>query len=601
MPTVAELQTDAQTYADEVGATMEGMINDIVALADVTVNEPPELTWAGHSFFDPITGHVETLLANFPQSLSLTDPNATLPGMGDVADIDPPAEIDVPEFTDPAPEISLPETPSLDIPDTPEQPGVDAVSLPEAPSYELPTLGNLAEATIPSPPSLDIPSFSATAPDTTLTAPTNTFAFAETPYASTLLSSIDETLLADITTGGYGIFTDDETQLVERSVEREREEGARAIDQAAVDFASRRFDLPPGALLETQMRARHAVLEAANTHNREVLLKRYDKFTEARQFALQHGISLQNIQMTYHGAMMERGLNAARYTAEAAISYFNAQVEAVKIRQAQYEVEARVYETRIRAEGVKLEQYRTQLEGQRLVGEINRVKIEAFRARSDAVRTLLDIYTTRMKGAEIHMNIERSKIEAYRARVDAFVAAVKAQEAKFSAFESGVRGQEARVKVFESQARAYSARLDGTKAKAEIERSKILAQAERAKAQIAKFEAEILGYKTDLEGQLAIQNLGAAEHRSNAELAAAKARAMESMVRAAIANFEANKDDFLGAMRHNLDKARLLFDIDNSNRSWSGDARAKGASLYAPLAAAALSAINTLGVLSSEG
>jgi hypothetical protein len=601
MPTVAELQTDAQTYADEVGTTMENMINDIVALADVQVNQPPELRWGGHSFFDPITSRVETLLENFPEELDLEDPDATLPDMGEVADIDAPAEIDVPEFTDAAPSIDLPSTPALIIPDTPQQPNVEAVSLPEAPSYELPTLGELATVTIPAPPNVEIPLFSGTAPDTTLTAPTNTFAFAETPYASTLLDSIDEALLQDITEGGYGIFTSDETQLVERSTEREREEGARTIDQAAVDFASRRFDLPPGALLETQQRARQAVMEAANTHSREVLLKRYDKFTEARQFALQNGISLQNIKMTYHGAMMERGLNAARYTAEAAIAYFNAQVEAVKIRQAQYEAEARVYETLIRAEGVKLEQYRTQLESQRLVGEINRVTIDAFRARSDAVRTLLDIYATRMKGAEIQMNIERGKIEAYRARVEAFVASVKAQEAKFSAFEAGVRGQEARVKVFESQARAYSAQLDGTKAKAEIERSKILAQAERAKAQIAKFEAEILGYKTDLEGQLGIQNLRATETHTNAELATAKARAVDAIVRAAIANFEANKDDFLGVMRHNLDKARLLFDIDNSNRMWSGDARAKGASLYAPLAAAALSAINTLGVLSSEG
>lgn len=594
--TVTELQDDAQTYAAELGKTMDTLVAELKGFRDSSINSH-DVSWAGHTFLDSISERLEDLIVAEPEELDLDEPNAAEPADPSISDVVQPEDIPLPEFTDVPPVLAIPVVPTTTDPTEPATPSEPTTpSLPEAPAYQLPALPSLSEISIPDAPAFNLPHFTASSPDLTLTAPTNNFAFAETPYASNLLDTIDAKLLSDLENGGYGIETADELMLIDRARERENETGERAMDEATQEFAAKRYDLPPGALLETMQRGREAIAAATNTLSREIALKRYDQLVTARQFALQQGVAVENLRMTFHGAMMERMLNAARYTADAAIAYFNAQIEAAKLQQANYESQARVFESLVRAEVEKLNIWRTQLEAQRLKGDIDRLKIEQYRVEVEAVRAAYDLYNTRLRGVELVQSVERLKIERYRGAIEAYTARIRANEVRFQQYEAQIRGEATRAQLFETQVRAFDARVRTVESRVQMQRLKLTSQIETNRSNLELYTGRINAYRTKLEGQVGIRRLRVDNQTQKWRGYEARARAFESGGRLAIENYRSNTEDFLGVMRHNLDKAKYLLTVDETNRNWKGDVTSKILSFYSPLVSAALSSVNTLGV-----
>jgi hypothetical protein len=600
MATVDQLQDDAQTYADAVGTKIDALVNGLTSLSAIEL-QPESVAWAGYVGYDGISAAIHDFIAQKPVDVTITDPSAVAPVLPAIQTITQPADIAVPEFSNAAPLVTIPAAPAFTPPTEPGgAPTLNDPTIPTAPDYTLPAVPTFQTLLVPAAPAVLLPTFSAIAPSTALSAPTNTFAFAETPYASDLLDSLGDKLLSDLEAGGYGIDTADEAQLLDRAMERESETASRAIDEAARTYAARRFDLPPGALLETIAGANQAYQEQANTLSREIALKRYDQLVAARQFAIQQGVALENLRMTFHGAMMERFLNAARYTADAAVAYFNAQVEAAKLQQAQYETAARVYEILVRGKVEELNVYRAQLEAEKMKGDIDRIKIEQYRAQVDAVKTVAEIFNLRLHAAEIQQGMSRLKLEAYRTEIEAYVAKIHGKEIQLRAYEAQIRGEEAKARVFETQARAYDSTVRGKEVAANIARLKVTSQTETARTQIETFNAQVLQYRTLFDGQLGTARLRLDKFGRDYDGYAARAQAVVAMARLAQDAYNGNKEDFLGVLRHNLEKARYLFTLNESNRNWKGDVAAKALSFYTPLASAALSAINTLGVQTSE-
>jgi hypothetical protein len=597
MATIDQLQEDAQTYASQLGTKIDTLIDTLTGLASISIT-PQDVSWAGSTFFDPVTSQLQSLIATTPTLATITEPTPTEPTFPTVASITLPTDIVVPDFNTSPPSVNIPSAPDFTPPTEPGGvPTIQQVSIPTAPSYDLPAVPTFQTLIAPTAPNVQIPTFTALAPDTsTVLAPTNTFAFAETPYLSDLLDTLGEKLLSDLEGGGYGIETVDELMLLDRATERETETASRAIDEASRTYAARRFDLPPGALLETIQRTTEAYQAASNTLSREIALKRYDQLVAARQFAITNGVQLENIKMTFHGAMMERFLNAARYTAEAAVAYFNAQLEKVKTDQAVYETQARVFEILVRSKVEELNVYRAQLEAERLKGELDRIKIEQYKAQIDGVRAAAEIFNLRMRSAEIQQGIERLKLEAYRSEIDAYVAKIHGSEIKLRAYEAQIRGEEAKGRVFETQARAYDSQVRGKEAAANIARLKVESQVQAAHGQIEVYNGQLTAYKTKYDAGMGIQKLRLDKFRSEYDGYAARANALQAMARVSIEAYNASKEDFLGVLRHNLEKAQYLFRVAESNRNWQGDVISKSVSFYAPLATAALSSINTLGV-----
>lgn len=139
-------------------------------------------------------------------------------------------------------------------------------------------LDNIA-GTFPTPPTFVIPDFQVPAiPDVSFTA---------IEHDITTLEQARSELLSDLTSGGFGIDVNDETQLLDRTRDRTASEADTAIDEAGRVFANRRFSEPPGTLYgameQTLEGKRGEISEAA----REIYVQRAQQFFNARQFAIQ--------------------------------------------------------------------------------------------------------------------------------------------------------------------------------------------------------------------------------------------------------------------------------------------------------------------------
>lgn len=593
MTDVAQIISDQQTYADKIAKTVTDLINQLLSLRDNTITLP-SLTYAGHYFYDGVSQIAADLRNLAPSAPSVDAPEVAPPAAPSVTFSAVPS-VTVPDFTNTPPLIDIPGRPALTLPDAPSgAPIFTAPSLPENPSYTLPTAPTLSSITIPDAPNVQLPSFYALPPDLTFAPPSNTFSWAEVEYKSALLDATKAKLLDDLENGGYGIDTDDELQLFDRATEREQAQAVQTLDEVTRVHATRGFTLPPGALAEAMLEANATLHRAANALNREITLKRADLFVENRRFALQQSTNVEQILLGYHGSKMERLLNAAKYTAEAAIHFFNVQLDMAKVKQEQYRIEASVFEILMRAKHEELEIWRTQLEAARVRGEIDRLQVENYRALLQGVETIANIFRTRMEGARISADIERLKLDAYRASIEAYVATIKGQETGLQVFEAAIRGEEAKARVFETQARAYSAVVDGKKAQSEVIAASVRAETERAHAQIALYNGQLEQYKTQFGGALDVQKIIMQGFDGDVRAYQARATALEAIGRLSILNFKSNSDDFFSALTYNLDKAKFdlaKFQDDRKNRI---DLTKQGADFYANQAIAALNAINAI-------
>lgn len=130
---------------------------------------------------------------------------------------------------------------------------------------------NQISVNLPLPPNIDVPNIQAIT-------------------LSNLWNDIYEKLNDDITNGGYGIDTEDESALYERAKERERLEYMAQVEEADEEFAASGYKLPPGALLKIRQRAKDTYHGKLATLNREIMSKKADLYVQCRQFALEKGV-----------------------------------------------------------------------------------------------------------------------------------------------------------------------------------------------------------------------------------------------------------------------------------------------------------------------
>lgn len=139
-------------------------------------------------------------------------------------------------------------------------------------------LDNIA-GQFPAVPAVIVPDFNVPAvPDISFTAITHDI---------TTLEQARADLLSDLVDGGYGIDTDDESRLLDRTRDRAAAEANAATAEADRVFQSRRFPTPPGTLYGALERVQQGQAEAVQAANRDIYVQRAQQFVQARQFAIQ--------------------------------------------------------------------------------------------------------------------------------------------------------------------------------------------------------------------------------------------------------------------------------------------------------------------------
>ena len=399
--------------------------------------------------------------------------------------------------------ITVPAAPTMMSITAPQRPAINTdVQIPNQPVVTMPVMGVLAPIVIPPFTFPELLDFTGTAPDMGgITVPSPFINWAEPQYKSEMLPELLVSIKA-MMAGGTGLPPAVEDALFSRARERDSAETARAVQEAVDTWAARGFSMPPGMLAKQVNVAREQGRLKAAELNRDVMVEAAKWEIENIRFAVQQGMALEQVLSNIFENMAKRMFEAAKFQAEAQINVFNAQISLFNAQSASFKTLADVYRTKLDGALGKLTAYKTAVEAQQAVGQVNQQTVEVYKAQVSAVLSNVEVFKAQMQGAQVQAETIKAQFDAYRADVQAYAEQVGAEKLKFDAFESQVKGEQARAGVFETQSRAYASTVQAIASKAEVKIKGGQLKLEAARVKVAEFAANLDAQKMVVDAKL---------------------------------------------------------------------------------------------------
>jgi len=486
-------------------------IDFVTGLATQAVNDTKEYIEELNDIIDSLT--------DFPTVEDL-DPISLAP----VEDFDPPEKPDLPELEKEFPPLPhfppLEDYHNIDISDKPDYTAGDAPDVspvsppteltatapedidvetdftyPTEPTTSIPSVPTLEDLDLPTVPTITIETWSESLPSTaSLVPPSLTFQFNEDAYSSTLLTDVSDRLIAQLI-GGTGLPTDVEQSIWDRARNREDAIYNRTKDQILVENTSRGFSLPQGSLAAKLQEASQEVQDKIGGLSRDIAIKQAELEQENMKQAVANTISLEQVNMNYNTQVVNRLLDSRKFLQTSLIDLFKANVNKVQVELDAYKAYSVGFEIRLKAALTDLEIYKGELEGQKLVGEINQQSIQVYLGQLEGVKTETDIYKTKVDAISARIQSESLKIQNFKAQVDAFSSQVNAKNSEYGLFESQLKAAMQPLDVYNSKVGAYAERIKAYAAEADAENSIL-------QGDIATNQMILDGYKSQLDGTL---------------------------------------------------------------------------------------------------
>lgn len=596
--TVTSKINDLDTLGSKYSSLLQKSLVDIsgIRVADVEaplrlqppVSSPPPVTLGPIPNYNP----PPLALPAMPGGFSIDD---LLSGL-DVGDMDamPDAPVAIP--------INIPEAPNMAAIQAPERPAIDTtVEMPAAPDIVMPDMEALEQINIPDFVFPDLPTFDATPPDASTIAIPNVFInWSEPVYASEVLDDLTakvKTMMA----GGTGLPAAVEDALFSRARERDSAETIRAVQDAVDTWAGRNFSMPPGMLVKATDVAREQGRLKAAELNRDILIEAAKWEIESIRFAVEQGMALEQLTQNLYNNMANRLFEVAKFQAEAQIRVFDAQISLFNAQNEAFKTLGDVYRVKLDGAIAKLTAYKTAIEGQVALGQINQQRVDVFKAKLDAVQSNVEVYKAMMQGAQVRADAIKTQFDAYKADVQAFAEQINAEKVKFDAYESRIKGEQAKAGVYDSQARAYASTIQGLASKADVKVKGAQLKMEAARVKVSKFLADVDAYKAQLQANLGevqyvttafTAQVDAWKSQASANVADAEmqSRFADMNTRTAIAYSEMQMSEYTAKMTNAVQQAQIALDA------------AKALGQYtAQLAAGAMSAAHVSASISGSG
>lgn len=591
---LAILNNTAGQYRGELSAALAQIAAvQVKDVADLPAFLPPDLPVPENPLADIPQYQPESLqLGAEPEDINI---DGLLEGL-DVSDLEgiPDAPVAIP--------VTIPESPAMAAVSAPERPSVDTnIAIPDAPAIDVPSMDALEQIHIPEFSFPELPTFDAAPPSTAaLTVPNAFINWQPTQYESEMLDDLSAQVKA-MMAGGTGLPPAVEDALFSRARERDSAETTRAVQEATDTWAARGFSMPPGMLAKQVDVIREQGRLRAAEMNRDIMTQAAQWEIENLRFAVQQGMALEQLTQNLFENLAKRLFEAARFQAEAEISVFNAQVGLFNAQNSAFQTLAGVYRTKLDGALAKLTAYKTAVEGQVALGQINQQRVEVFKARLAAVQSSVELYKATMQGASVRAETIKNQFDAYRADVQAFAERIGAEKVKFDAYEARIKGESAKVGMMEAQARAYASTVQAVANKAEVKVKAAQIKLEAARAKVSAFLGNVDAYKARTSAELA--NVQAATSRfqglveawradagaraANAEL---KSRFADMTSRTGIAYSEMQITQYQAKMQRAVQEAQLSLEAAKSLGQYT-----------AQLAAGAMSAAHVSASIGGSG
>ncbi|NUS37879.1 MAG: hypothetical protein HOQ02_02480 [Lysobacter sp.] len=353
-----------------------------------------------------------------------------------------------------------PTRPDMARPTAPARPA--PLAPPAEPDYTqyAPAPITLLDLRLPVLPDLQLPTFTSARPTIAPFAINDNFTFTPEAYVSALLDKIR---------GRVSSWMDGEDPLppairralFERGRQRIVVEQAAAEDQAFDDFAARGFSQPPGMLVARVDAIRQKAQDQVGDLNRELTIKDYETVLENMRLAVQSGIQLEGITINLHLERQRLLLASAQFLRETSIAILNARITQFNAEMQGYGIDAQVLETRLKAELAKLDQYRAQIEAEKLKGDVNEQSVRLYQAQWEAVRTLADFYRSRVEAVKVQADANRIPIEIFSEEVKAYDTLFSAYGKEWDGYRASIEGEGAKATLYRAMVDAFGTRTDG--------------------------------------------------------------------------------------------------------------------------------------------
>jgi len=564
----------AISYANSLRDALTNLAPDVITPEFPTVGGAPAIEATEAPELAEISLNFPSAPSDFSHTLSI---DTLFPEMFDE---DPPALI-IPAVPT-APTDSAPSAPALaTIDDVPDFPGV---TLPSAPS--------LLGVNTYKFDGVDIPSFSEDIPELQVAAPSIVSYAPGSQYTSALLTSAVDTLRDQIDNGGTGLTAEAETALWNQAREREAISAADALlELDRLEVLG--YSMPTGVYLDSRLKITTEMHARTVSLSRDIAIENARLMVETGRQALAQAVQLESTLLNYNNQIEQRAFDSARYETEAAVSIYNARVQAYAAFIDAYRVKVATYEAQIRGEMAKVEAYTAEMQAEQVKANVNASLVQQYATQVNASLAEIEIYKASVDAINAKAEIEKIKSEIYAEQIRGYVAKINGYTAQIEGFKSVVAAEATKQDAYKTKVDAYGVKVAAAS-------KNIDSRIEEYKARLAAKTAEWQGYvaKVNSEGERA----RAISYQNSASIDAYKgAVAAEASYNEVLTKqWQASLEQAQRVAEIGVSAAKANGELAATTRSLGLDAAKVGAQVSAQIAAAALNAVSFSGSVSSS-
>lgn len=525
---------DRLKYLDDFAKDYRNVLSGALAnIGNIKINKPAPLEKLSTPTYDvPSFNQDKIPNANFsnPQGYSYpADPDLSL-----LESIDTIDELEIPK----PPEvmaISLPSEPSLISVDMPVKPNVEnaELTIPDTPTIVLPDVPELERLTIPTFTWEDIEDFEAKGGEPNINEialPNDTgivWQEDKERYRSALADRLESYFMGyldshddfgkGVTVGATGLPASVENALFYRAKERQSDETKKAIDEATTLWASRGFSMPQGMLAKTIEGIKSEDMKRTGDLNRDIFSEAAKIRIEQLKFVIEQGLALESQKRQTFADMLGRLFEVAKYLAEAQMRVFNSQVSLFNIRQDAYRLQFEVYKTKIEAKMTKLQAYKTAIDGQVALGQVNQQYLDVYKTKVQALMSHIEVYKSQLQATQIQSDLVKNRFEMYRTEVQAYSEQMNTNKNLVDLYDSRVKAEVAKGNLSEIQAKNYASLIQGISSQADIKLKNDQMKLEQVRVGLQAFGAKLDLTKAQIQSEMNIAQQETARYQAQVE------------------------------------------------------------------------------------
>lgn len=395
-------------------------------------------------------------------------------------------------ITAPAP----PAVPSITPPVAPDIPGI---VIPVPPSMSSVTMDNIAAPTFEPLPAMPIwaevviENLQVEYPqDITLSPYVPSFTnedilIKDDPMVAAIMDRITNNL-----SGGSGLTQDVEDAIFNRDLERNEQTLEDTTDKMVAMWAKKGFSLPDGLLAHSLSEVQKEYMNKKIDRSREIAIKQADLEQNNLFKSMEAGVSLAFKLIEQLNTYKEMVFKIEETVVKYANEYLDMQIKAHNAIIDVLKAKIQLHELNIRAQTVKVENYKAQIEALMAINGVNENDVRLY---SSQITAAVEKYRGELSGDTV-------KAQIFSTQMQGVLAQSQVNESIIKSYAEQVRAGLAQAEVYKAEVEGMAAEVGAQKLIIEANIAQVTAWAKGADAQIAAHNSDVEIFKAT--GQMAL-------------------------------------------------------------------------------------------------